>query len=85
MKRSKRRRGGLVELFCVRVNGARGRRPECEDPGCSGAEHDLASGEEGRAWGCERETARLVRQGREQYGDLDELEDAGPSAGGDPG
>jgi len=75
MKRSMRRRGGLADLFCVRMNRARRKAATCEDPACSGAEHDLASGEEGRACGCERETARLVRQAREQYGDLDEVGD----------
>ena len=80
MKRSVRRFRGLVELFCVRVNRSRRQAGACGLE-CSGAEHDLASGDEGRTSGCERDSARLVRQGRELYGDLDEVEDAGPGAG----
>lgn len=82
MKRSVRRFRGLVELFCVRVN--RSRRPGRLGAGleCSGAEHDLANGEHGPGCGCERETARMLRQGREQYGDLDEVEEPGAGSGG---
>lgn len=75
MKRSMRRREGLAELFCARMNRSHRRGGACEDPACSGAEHDLASGDEGRPCGCERDSAWLVRQGRELYGDLDEVEE----------
>ncbi len=81
MKRSLRRFRGLVELFCVRVNRSRRQAGACGLE-CSGAEHDLASGEEGRSCGCERDSVRIVRQGREQYGDLDEVEEPGPGSGG---
>jgi len=81
MKRSMRRRQGLAELFCARMNRPHRHGGDGEDPASSGAEHDLASGDEGRTSGCERDSARLVRQGRELYGDLDEVEDAGPGAG----
>ncbi|MBM3992097.1 MAG: hypothetical protein FJ298_13960 [Planctomycetes bacterium] len=77
MQHSMRWLGGLVDLFCVRRNEARETHASCEDLSYSGAEHDLASGEEGRAGATDREPARLVRQWREQYGDLDQLGDIG--------
>ncbi|MBM3988513.1 MAG: hypothetical protein FJ294_11230 [Planctomycetes bacterium] len=84
MQHSMRWLGGLVDLFCVRVNEARETHASCEHLACSGAERDLASGEEGRAGATDRDPARLVRQWREQYGDLDVpgdigLRDIGPS------
>jgi hypothetical protein len=81
MKRAVRTTTRWRDLFCVQVRHDRGCERSCEDPACSGAEHDLATGEAPRECACERDAAELLRSSRDQYGDLDDLPDPGSAHG----
>lgn len=81
MKRANHWARRFQDLFRVQVAQGRGGERRCEDPACSGAEHDLATGEGPRECSCERDAAELLRTSREQYGDLDDLPDPGSAHG----